>query len=78
MGCAQECTQANDTVIGIMAGPVKHLHYDGQPFRRLQEIAGVVREDRSVCWRVTKEVNWRLPVRVQSTTALFDCFARCV
>ena len=42
MGWAQECTQANDAVIGIMAGPVKHLHYDGQPFRRLQEIAGVV------------------------------------
>ena len=27
MGCAQECTQANDAVIGIMAGQVKQLHY---------------------------------------------------
>ena len=25
-----------------MAGPVKQLHYDGQPFRRLQELVGVV------------------------------------
>jgi hypothetical protein len=25
-----------------MAGLVKRVHYDGQPFRRLQEIAGVV------------------------------------
>ena len=27
MGCAQECTQANDAVIVIMAGQVKQLHY---------------------------------------------------
>jgi hypothetical protein len=104
-----------------MAGPVKHLHYDGQPFADCRSSSGVVargperllasdeggelaaarqsaihnctmtgshsptagarpgwlREDRSVCWRVTKEVNWRLPVRVPCSLCLMARSARC-
>ncbi len=56
-----------------MAGQVKHLHYlTGSHSLDCRSSSGWLREDRSVCWRVTKEVNWRLPVRVQSTHCTGD------
>ncbi len=65
MGCAQECTQANDAVIGIMAGPVKQLHY------LIASLAALAVFDRSL-----RSLRCSLGSRRLRRIRRNDCFGR--
>ena len=66
--CSRATRKAN--LAGCLSECNPKLHYDGQPVRRLQELAVVLHDGLALFASDEEGESGGLPVRVQSKTAL--------